>query len=712
MNPNGNWTLNVADNAAGDLGSVVGVSFDFCTVGGATINQYTFPVGSTTVTWSFDDGNGNTLTQLQLINAANDTQGPTFTCQPITVELDEDGSITIPASAILGESIAFTSGNLGFGSGAGSTNYCYTAAAAATVSFDWDYVSNNSNAFFDQFGTTLNGTYTALATGDGNVIVDIPSLLQSGSFNVNLAAGDEFCFTALTEDNGFGNSETQVSNLVVDGQLFDAADWTETTVNSDGGVDITAPSATDNCGVDFSTLTLGGAATWEANCGNIGTNSVELSLTDINGNPATCMASITVEDNLSPELTNVPANETVACGNIPASGTPTIVDNCSTGLTPILNTTTTQSGNPNTCSNYSYVITRTWSTTDNAGNVANAVQTITVEDNDAPTDPVYADNIGMNGMVSADPTGCQATVNLSLTGLTDCAPFANITVTNDATAGGADASGVYPVGTHNVNFTVTDPCGNSVSYNRVFTVVDDGSPIAICKSVTLGLPSNGSLTLLPGFIDDGSSDNCTAQGDYSVTPNQFDCSHADGVTQWPVTLSVTDENLNTATCNSFVVIQDNFDPTVMCNNITIELDQNSMASITVADIDNGSFDNCTPTSDLIYTLSKTTFNETNVGVNQVQLSVEDSNGNVGSCFATVTVTLPQVCLTVGAQAGPSGTTVTVPVTVSDFTNVGSFQFYLLASNPSVIDIVDVRALPALGFGSFVTNEIFGSNYFG
>lgn len=716
MDPNGNWTLNISDNGPGDTGSLTAASFDFCTFSGATVNQYTFSAASNTVIWSFDDLNGNTLTQFQQIDAANDTQGPTITCEDITIELDEDGTKLVSPNSVLGESIIFESSDGNFEFLPGTTEYCYAASAATTIEFDWVFESEDIfGGGWDPFGYRLNGTFNQLTTGLLNVFAPIPdpeSLNQSGTFSIDLAPGDEFCIVISSLDNFPLGSSTEVTNLFVNNAAYTPSEWRDTTTGITDNPDLIFNNAvaTDNCGVDFTTLTIDGAASWEANCGNIGMNSATISIDDINGNTSTCITNITVVDALAPTLNMVPNDTTVTCGNIPAVVDPTVTDNCSSGLTPIINSTSTQSGNPNTCSNYSYVITRTWSTTDNSGNMASAVQTITVEDNDAPTNPAFTDNIGLDNEISTDANQCDATVSLALTSADDCAPFANLTITNNsiyATSNGADASGNYPVGTHNINFNVSDPCGNSVSFNRVFTVADDVSPIAICKSVTLGLPSNGNLTLLPGFINDGSTDNCSAQGDltYSVSPTNFDCSHADGVTQWPVTLTVTDENLNSATCNSFVVIQDNFLPTVNCQDITIELDQNSMATITVADIDNGSFDNCTATSDLIFSLSKTTFNETNVGINQVQLSVEDSNGNIGSCFATVTVQLPQVCLTVGAMAGPSGTVVTVPVTVSDFTNVGSFQFYLLASDPTILDIQDVRALPNLGFGSFVTNEI-------
>ena len=78
-------------------------------------------------------------------------------------------------------------------------------------------------------------------------------------------------------------------------------------------------------------------------------------------------------------------------------------------------------------------------------------------------------------------------------------------------------------------------------------------------------------------------------------------------------------------------------PTVMTRDLTVILDENNMASITAEDIDNGSEDNCTATENLTKSLDITSFNETNVGVNVVTLSVTDESGNTSMATAEVTV---------------------------------------------------------------------------
>ena len=58
------------------------------------------------------------------------------------------------------------------------------------------------------------------------------------------------------------------------------------------------------------------------------------------------------------------------------------------------------------------------------------------------------------------------------------------------------------------------------------------------------------------------------------------------------TLTVTDVHGNTDTCTSTATVQDNVDPDAPCKDLTAQLDGTGNASITGADIDNGSSDAC------------------------------------------------------------------------------------------------------------------------
>ncbi|MEL6251988.1 MAG: HYR domain-containing protein [Bacteroidota bacterium] len=105
-----------------------------------------------------------------------------------------------------------------------------------------------------------------------------------------------------------------------------------------------------------------------------------------------------------------------------------------------------------------------------------------------------------------------------------------------------------------------------------------------------------------------------------------------------VTITVTDASGNTASCDVSVTVEDNEAPTVVTQNIIVQLDASGNASITAAQVDGGSTDPCGIAS---ITVSPETFTCGDVGVNQVTLTVTDVNGNVATGTAAVTLPFPE-----------------------------------------------------------------------
>ncbi|MFM7822461.1 MAG: HYR domain-containing protein, partial [Bacteroidota bacterium] len=131
-------------------------------------------------------------------------------------------------------------------------------------------------------------------------------------------------------------------------------------------------------------------------------------------------------------------------------------------------------------------------------------------------------------------------------------------------------------------------------------------------------------------VNNGSSDNCGIAS-VAVSQTSFTCANFGANT---FTLTVTDVNGNFSSCTATVTIVDNIAPTAVCQNISVYLNALGTASITASQINNGSSDNCGIAS---MSLSKTSFNCSNVGNNAVTLTVTDVNGNSSTCSATVTV---------------------------------------------------------------------------
>ena len=110
-----------------------------------------------------------------------------------------------------------------------------------------------------------------------------------------------------------------------------------------------------------------------------------------------------------------------------------------------------------------------------------------------------------------------------------------------------------------------------------------------------------------------------------------------------IEFSATDSDGNTVTCQFTITIIDNEAPVAVCQDLTLDLDPvTGTVNITVADVDNGSTDNCGIAS---MTLDISSFDCSMTGANTVTMTVTDNSGNSTTCTATVTiqdVTAPEV----------------------------------------------------------------------
>src|SRR5690606_27550892 len=160
---------------------------------------------------------------------------------------------------------------------------------------------------------------------------------------------------------------------------------------------------------------------------------------------------------------------------------------------------------------------------------------------------------------------------------------------------------------------------------------DKTAPIVITQNITVQLDANGQATITAADINNGSTDNCSIPADgYSLNKTKFDCSNVGANT---VTLTVKDVNGNEENAEATVTVVDNIKPTVKTQPVTVYLDADGNASVTVTEVDNGSSDNCGIAE---RTLNITSFTCANVGANTVTLTVKDVNGNEENAVAKVT----------------------------------------------------------------------------
>jgi len=232
------------------------------------------------------------------------------------------------------------------------------------------------------------------------------------------------------------------------------------------------------------------------------------------------------------------------------------------------------------------------------------------------------------------------------------------------------------LGANTVTITATDAEAKVSSEDVTITVVDLINPVAIAQDIIVQLDASGNATITASDIENGSTDNCSI-ATYALSKTNFDCSNmGDNVTIQldangnatvsandvdnnstdnctiasslldktaftcanlganSVTLTITDQDGNSESATAIVTVVDNVSPTVATQNISVQLDASGTASISTADIDNGSTDNCDIST---MSLDTTSFNCDDLGANTVTLSVTDSNGNTGTNTAIITV---------------------------------------------------------------------------
>ncbi len=351
-------------------------------------------------------------------------------------------------------------------------------------------------------------------------------------------------------------------------------------------------------------------------CADIGNNTVTLTVMDANGMSDFCTATVTVTDAVNPTALCKDATLPLDV-NGQAVLTVADIDNGSTdacGLSYItLSKTNFNCGNVGT-----NMVTLSMS--DNNGNISICQSTVTVVDNINPT-----------ALCKPGPI----TVNLDANGM------ASIT-TADIDNNSSDNCGIASIALDKTNFTcsdlgintvelsVTDVNGNTAKCTTTVDVVDLMAPVAMCKDTVLVLNVGGTASLVASQLDDGSTDNCTAPM-FSLSQSNFDCTN---IGNNLVVFTVTDANGNSNICNTLITIEDHTPPAPVCKNTVVVLNTAGLASITFADIDNGTIDECSLDTLL---LDKQNFTCLDIGANTVTMTAIDDSGNSATCSATVTV---------------------------------------------------------------------------
>ncbi len=478
-----------------------------------------FPIatqGTTVITWTYDDGNGNTATQPQ-----------TVVIDDVSAPVADLGSLTdITAECEVTTLAAPTATDNCVGSVSGTHNATLPIVGEGTTVVTWTYDDGNGNTS-TQLQNVIIDDLTAPVADLGS-LADITAECEvttltaptatdncvgsvSGTHNATLPIiGEGTTIVTWTYDDGNGNTSTQLQNVIIDdvtAPVPDLGALTDITAVCEVS-SLTAPTADDNCvGV------ISGSHNVTLPITAQGTTVVTWTYDDGNGNTSTQNQNVILSDVIDPATPILP-DLSDECSITAVA--PTTTDNCAgtiTGTTSDPLTYTTQGA---------HLIT--WTFDDGNGNSIVVTQNVMVEDVTAPTATAPADLISCDGTVSS----------IGLTNVSDncTTPTVSFELSGATTGSGSgDASSqIFAPGVTTVTYTLDDGNGNSNQYSFTVTYQLLDAIVVTEDAGTLSCETSGSYQWINcdgNTIVDGETASTftpAQSGEYAVILTQGGCS--------------------------------------------------------------------------------------------------------------------------------------------------------------------------------------------
>ncbi|MFC0604194.1 HYR domain-containing protein [Winogradskyella pulchriflava] len=623
-------TVDAIDNGSYDACGILNMSLDITDFNCSNL-------GENTVTLTVADNNNNVATNTAIVTVV-DVTPPSVVTQNITVQLDEDGLATISENAVDNGS-SDACGPLSYDTDVTSFDCSDLGDNIVTLTVtDGSENSNQATAIVtvvDTIFPTLqvpDNISTVTTTESCEASVLLPDVVFSDncesslSWEMSGAVSDSgngqigtYVFPLGTTNISFasidtsGNTSTDAMTVVVIDNVLPSIsnlpldiDTTTDLGTCTAVVSWTEPLAIDNCTATITQISgLANGSQFP-----IGETIITYEVEDSSGNSFSDSFSVNVEDVENPLIENMPS-ETILdteIGTCSASFSwvePTADDNCSV-------VSFNQIAGPSNGSSFSLgETTVTYEAIDSSGNVKIESFIVIVNDNELPTISEVGD------FEETLISGCDFSIP-DYTGLTTVADNCGVASLVQTPSAGTIISG------HNASQTitllVTDNSGNTNSTSFVITLKGTSVYYADTDGDGFGDENNTieDCELPVGYVENALDCDDTNE---NINPDATE-----------IACNGIDEN-----CNG-MEDDDNIIPVCLTTDITVELDENTgQATIVANDVDNGSYDNCGIDS---MTVSPSTFDNSNIGENEVILTIIDVNGNVAACQATVTVNNP------------------------------------------------------------------------
>lgn len=278
--------------------------------------------------------------------------------------------------------------------------------------------------------------------------------------------------------------------------------------------------------------------------------------TDKCGNVTTKLQVILVKDETAPLISGVPADVTIECSDaLPPTANPTAIDACGNGA--VLGYSQSIQGDVNSCE---YQVLRTWTATDNCGNIGSKTQVITVKDTKGPR------ITPLNPILAGIENGDTLTVECNQPVVMD---ERDVVVSDDCDSKPTvvfDEYGVKegncPVDGYlfllNCRWTATDKCGNTSVYEFTLKVIDTQAPVFtdVPASITIDCGQ-----VMPPVISPKVSDNCDKNIGVLYSENIVN-GKCDGNLEITRRWTATDHCGNVSTATQKITIEDNIAPVI------------------------------------------------------------------------------------------------------------------------------------------------------
>lgn len=407
-------------------------------------------VGTTVVTWTYEDANFNLSTQTQNVIISDDNTAPVPNVANLpTITGQCSASVTAPTA------VDNCSGTI-TGTTSDPTNY--TTQGTYTVTWIYDDTNGNTSSqtqtviVKDTIVPVPNVPSLPIIRGQCSATVNAPTATDNCSGTITGTTSNPttyntqgtFTITWLYDDNN-GNTTSQNQTVIIKDTKAPVPTFVSLpTVEGQCSATTIAPTANDNCG-GIITATTSNPTTYSTQ----GTYTITWIYDDNNGNTTTQTQTVKISETTAP----VPDSASLPTVNAQCSVTiaaPTATDNCAGQITG----TTSDPISYNTQGSY----TITWTYNDGNGNSTTQTQNVVVEDTESPSTPILPDLIGECSLTVTPPTttdNCDGTIT-GTTGLSS--------LTFDT------------LGTDIIYWKFVDTVGNFIIVPQNITITD-GSPV-------------------------------------------------------------------------------------------------------------------------------------------------------------------------------------------------------------------------------------------